>query len=99
MTPCFTKSYVAPEVLSRQAYDVSCDIWSLGCIVYTMLVGVTPFGITPTDSETNILKKLNEGEIGFDGKSWNSISDSAKDLLRSMLSFDANSRPNARQGN
>ena len=98
MTPCFTKSYVAPEVLSRQAYDVSCDIWSLGCILFTMLVGITPFGITPTDSEQSILKKLNESEISFDGKGWNSISDSGKDLLRRMLSFDSNQRPNARQG-
>ena len=98
MTPCFTKSYGAPEVLSRQAYDVSCDIWSLGCILYTMLVGITPFSITPNDSEQTILKKLNEGSIGFEGKSWNGISDEAKDLLRKMLSFDANSRPNAKQG-
>jgi p90 ribosomal S6 kinase len=97
MTPCFTKSYGAPEVLSRQAYDVSCDIWSLGCILYTMLVGITPFSITPNDSEQTILKKLNEGNIGFEGKSWNGISDEAKDLLRKMLSFDANSRPNAKQ--
>ena len=70
MTPCFTKSYGAPEVLSRQAYDVSCDIWSLGCIMYTMLVGATPFGITPEDKENDILKKLNEGVIDFSGKQW-----------------------------
>jgi p90 ribosomal S6 kinase len=26
MTPCFTKEYAAPEVLSRKQYDESCDI-------------------------------------------------------------------------
>jgi serine/threonine protein kinase len=26
MTPCFTKEYAAPEVLSRKKYDESCDI-------------------------------------------------------------------------
>ena len=30
VTPSFTKSYVAPEVISLQQYDLSCDIWSLG---------------------------------------------------------------------
>ena len=30
VTPSFTKSYVAPEVISNQQYDLSCDIWSLG---------------------------------------------------------------------
>lgn len=29
MTPCFTKEYAAPEVLSRKKYDESCDICSL----------------------------------------------------------------------
>ena len=26
MTPCFTKEYAAPEVLSRKKYGESCDI-------------------------------------------------------------------------
>lgn len=29
MTPCFTKEYAAPEVLSRKKYDESCDICRL----------------------------------------------------------------------
>ena len=29
MTPCFTKEYAAPEVLSRKRYDESCDICML----------------------------------------------------------------------
>lgn len=29
MTPCFTKEYAAPEVLSRKKYDESCDICEL----------------------------------------------------------------------
>ena len=33
MTPCFTKEYAAPEVLSRKKYDESCDICMLNCAV------------------------------------------------------------------
>jgi ribosomal protein S6 kinase alpha-5 len=41
-TPCFTLPYAAPEVLARQAYDESCDLWSLGAILYSMLTGKPP---------------------------------------------------------
>ncbi|XP_060061132.1 ribosomal protein S6 kinase alpha-2 isoform X2 [Erinaceus europaeus] len=39
MTPCYTASFVAPEVLKRQGYDAACDVWSLGILLYTMLAG------------------------------------------------------------
>lgn len=32
-TPCFTLQYAAPELLARQGYDESCDLWSLGVIL------------------------------------------------------------------
>jgi len=98
MTPCFTKNYVAPEVLSKQAYDVSCDIWSLGCLMFTMLGGQTPFNISESDSEENILKKLNNDELKLTGGNWDFVSDLAKELLRKMLTFDVNKRPTAKEG-
>ena len=39
MTPCYTATYVAPEVLHRQGYDQACDIWSLGVLFYALLSG------------------------------------------------------------
>uniref|UniRef100_A0A183DMN2 Protein kinase domain-containing protein n=1 Tax=Gongylonema pulchrum TaxID=637853 RepID=A0A183DMN2_9BILA len=39
MTPCYTAQFVAPEVLKKQGYDMSCDVWSLGVLLYTMLSG------------------------------------------------------------
>ncbi len=39
MTPCYTANFVAPEVLKRQGYDAACDVWSLGILLYIMLIG------------------------------------------------------------
>jgi len=97
MTPCFTKSYVAPEVLNKQAYDLSCDIWSLGCLMYTMLGGETPFDVTENDTPEVVLKKLNSNKIKLSGGNWDYVSEQAKDLLKQMLNFDSSKRPTAKQ--
>jgi serine/threonine protein kinase len=38
-----TRGYLAPELLRRQAYSKSIDVWALGVIVYVLLCGCLPF--------------------------------------------------------
>ena len=38
-----TKAYMSPEVLLQKKYGYDCDIWSLGCIVYTLVSGMHPY--------------------------------------------------------
>ena len=38
-----TPDYIAPEVLQKKGYGLECDWWSLGAIMFEMMVGYPPF--------------------------------------------------------
>ncbi|XP_070606718.1 ribosomal protein S6 kinase alpha-3 isoform X2 [Erythrolamprus reginae] len=97
MTPCYTANFVAPEVLKRQGYDVACDIWSLGVLLYTMLTGYTPFANGPDDTPEEILTRIGSGKFSLSGGYWNSVSETAKDLVSKMLHVDPHQRLTAAQ--
>ncbi|KAI4388365.1 hypothetical protein MLD38_000699 [Melastoma candidum] len=80
--------YVAPEVL-RRSYGKEIDIWSAGVILYILLCGVPPFW---AETEKGIFDAILRGEIDFESKPWPTISSSAKDLVRRMLTKDPKKR-------
>ena len=42
-TLCGTPNYIAPEVICKKGHSYEVDVWSMGCILYTLLVGRPPF--------------------------------------------------------
>ncbi|OWK17324.1 RPS6KA4, partial [Cervus elaphus hippelaphus] len=87
-TPCFTLQYAAPELLAQQGYDESCDLWSLGVILYMMLSGQVPFqgasGQGGQSQAAEIMCKIREGRFSLDGEAWEGVSEEAKELVRGV---------------
>lgn len=89
---------VAPEVI-RGSYDERCDVWAIGVITYLLLSGEPPFGgcggpETLMQVRDNILR----GDFEFEPEEiWGTVSNDAKDFIRSLLVIDPMQRPTARQ--
>ena len=90
-TLCGTPNYIAPEVLNKKGHSYEVDVWSLGCILYTLLIGKPPF-------ETSCLKdtyaKIKKNEYTIPN---NKISPQAKNLINHLLQADPALRPTMAQ--
>jgi serine/threonine protein kinase len=80
-----TPYYMAPEVISTDGYTHAVDFWSVGCLIYEMLCGVTPFnGDTPDEVFANIMN--HEKTLQFPAEDDEvSISATAQSFLRHVL--------------
>ena len=61
-----TWSYWAPEQLSKQPYDFAVDMWSLGVLMYILLVGFHPFDPNGDGTEQQILRNMKLGIVPFE---------------------------------
>ena len=88
-TICGTPNYIAPEVLEgKQGHSYEVDIWSLGVICYTLIIGKPPF---ETNDVKTTYKRIRMNNYTFP-ESVN-ISEPAKDLIQKILTNDPARRP------
>jgi calcium-dependent protein kinase len=83
--------YVAPEVLEGK-YEMQCDIWSLGVLMYVLLSGSPPFY---SDNKIELYYKIRNEQPSFASKIWQSVSQEAIDLIKDMLNKYPKKRPKA----
>lgn len=74
--------YVAPEVLSFEGYDHTIDWWSIGAILFEMLVGYPPFY---SDNDVDSHLKIKEWRSYFHIPDEANLSNEAVDLLKRLI--------------
>ncbi|OVA19440.1 Protein kinase domain [Macleaya cordata] len=83
-----TAAYVPPEVLNSSPATFGNDLWALGCTLYQMLSGTSPF---KDASEWLIFQRI----IARDLKFPEYFSQEARDLIDKLLDTDPSQRPGA----
>lgn len=78
LTMCGTPNYISPEVATRSSHGLEADVWGLGCMLYTLLVGKPPFD---TDAVKSTLTRV----VMADYKIPSHLSANAKDLIDKLL--------------
>nr|XP_032803302.1 MAP kinase-activated protein kinase 5 isoform X1 [Petromyzon marinus]XP_032803303.1 MAP kinase-activated protein kinase 5 isoform X1 [Petromyzon marinus]XP_032803304.1 MAP kinase-activated protein kinase 5 isoform X1 [Petromyzon marinus]XP_032803305.1 MAP kinase-activated protein kinase 5 isoform X1 [Petromyzon marinus] len=88
------KSGVISPNATPYTYNKSCDLWSLGVIIYVMLCGYPPFHSEQRGRAMprDMRRKIMQGKFHFPEEGWSQISEPAKDVVRCLLKVKAEER-------
>ena len=84
-TLCGTPEYIAPEILLNKGHGKAVDWWTLGILLYEMLVGIDPFN---DEDPMKIYQKILKGKIKFPSN----FPKKAKSLVKHLLTSDLSKR-------
>ncbi|OBZ65532.1 Cell cycle serine/threonine-protein kinase CDC5/MSD2 [Grifola frondosa] len=89
-TICGTPNYIAPEVLfdTANGHSFEVDTWSIGVILYTLVVGRPPF---QTKDVKAIYKRIRDNEYEFPAE--RAVSRPVQELVQQILTPDPQQRP------
>ena len=83
-----TPAYMAPEILENMGYSLEVDIWSLGVIMYYLIIGKLPFNKPNQEDIKRVSYTFPKKAI---------ISRAAKSLIEQILKKDPKERPSLKQ--
>mmetsp|Transcript_16922 Transcript_16922/g.39411 ORF Transcript_16922/g.39411 Transcript_16922/m.39411 type:complete len:693 (-) Transcript_16922:188-2266(-) len=80
-----TLSYTAPEIYANRGADTMADAWSLGVVLYVLLVGASPFRTAASEPREETMRRIQEGLFEKRRPAWQALSDKAQDLVQCLL--------------
>ena len=92
---CGTPTYVAPEILAEKGYGLEVDNWAVGVIAYILLCGFPPFRSLERNQD-ELFDTIQRGEFEYLSPYWDTITDSAKDLIDNLIEVTVSKRMHAK---
>lgn len=80
-----TLSYTAPEVYVNKGASFPSDVWSLGVVLYVLLVGANPFRWTGRETPEDTMRRICKGHFSKKRNTWTCLSSNARDLVQRLL--------------
>jgi len=87
-----TLSYMAPEVYANRGANICADVWSLGVVLYLILVGANPFRNSQTKTKVATVRKIESGDFDQGRVAWLDLSDDARNLIKALLVLEEEKR-------
>jgi serine/threonine protein kinase len=90
--PLGSAGFIAPEVIQGAKHSPAMDIFSLGVIMFILLVGRKPFNIAETANLSYAKMDMKHAAPGLQDPRWAKLSPDARHLLLMMLQYDPEKR-------
>ncbi|XP_076663901.1 death-associated protein kinase 1 isoform X4 [Andrena cerasifolii] len=87
-----TPEFVAPEIVNYEPLSLGTDLWAVGVLTYILLSGASPF-LGEDKQET--YENVSACQYQFDNEYFSTVSEIAKDFIRSLLTRDPKERGTA----
>jgi len=94
-TICGTPYFLSPELIRGLEYTSKVDLWSVGCLVYALLFGRSPF--EDSKSFQDLFSRISRADFTPFPTEANGPSESARWFVRYLLDTEPSFRPEAGQ--